>query len=1024
MNESEEQDTYVSQLREVFQSCDIKNKGFLNREELILLCHKLQLTEKTNIFVYQLLGDDPNAKVGFDEFKEGFVSLLTESVGLADAAENDNDEETGSQHLSDREVSPKFVLGTKKYGRRSRPVFNEDGGTPDYSDSELLCVPIDGTPSLLRRSSLTKNSVTDVDNKMECSYESPIKYGSNGNLPMVTVSSDQQVLETFESETNPHLDVPMESDSNLETNPEEYLQGIWKKLGVGKDGYLNLEELARVCERIGMEMSDEVVTQLFEKLDCDQDGKVSFEEFLQGLFQHGGPQTTELNEIQITDSPLHKNKFYKEDSQEDHQMAVVTSESGIFSSIDPENTGYADSSTIVELWDNLGLSGGIRVLKDLGFNANMKINLQNLTSMLEDELMSASNSTLYKFAMLTYQNELRHVKVNYDQAAAEREKLRMGIAEANGRAALLAQEVDDHHAKLEKSSQNKLMYLEKKYQDQMKELQDELQRERDILAGQTNRIKQQFQREINVIREEEGKLRNRLTVLEQENSRLEQEVMLATEKCMEAERLKDAQQRELETVTELKQRVAELESGRGLLREQHYQSLLQELESYKNQNKELQDQIDELTLEVESLRQQLANSSRPQGKRHRITGSWLSDYTKDNNSLKRRGSGSSSEDNSDDDSPIVGKVRRRILMLPREDQNRVPFEVEKLKEHHKEELDRLRIDYEKVVKDIETSYKNRVTELESQLESQFLWQPEVDRDQVDSQETIQAESQDTNKNEETSRILQLQDEVNQLKEKLSREIKERDNLISQNEQSLIQLKDEMEILLKQADEKLQEQLRVNHVLQNTLHQEKREMENNLREEQEKLKRLMEEELEKRVKEAKKQALLKAKEEVKKELQQLTQNHHGDDITNQMSKDLRSIIQTSRQNRLCGEEESYDSYLQQEVEELLTRTLRIVEARLESNHLQEQEKLKQQWEEEMNQLTCMVGKRCSIYPTGQQQIMERLEMELQHKEELQMVCGDSVAVPQAMEVANQDRRFIEGSLPGEFSTTQRAANVGR
>lgn len=966
MNESEEQDTYVSQLREVFQSCDIKNKGFLNRDELILLCHKLQLTEKTNIFVYQLLGDDPNAKVGFDDFKEGFVSLLTESVGIVDDAEEENDDDTGNQHLSDREVSPKFVLGTKKYGRRSRPVFNSDENvTPDYSDSELLCVPLDGTPSLLRRSSLTKNS--DNDNKMECSYESPIKYGSDSSLPMVTVSSDQQVLETFESEINSHLDVPMESDSNLETNPEEYLQGIWKKLGVGKDGYLNLEELARVCERIGMEMSDEVVTQLFEKLDCDQDGKVSFEEFLQGLFQHGGPQSTELSEIQITDSPIRKNKFYKEDSQEDPQMAVVTSESGIFSTIDPENTGYADSSIIVELWDNLGLSGGIRVLKDLGFNPNMKINLQNLTSLLEDELMSASNSTLYKFAILTYQNELRHVKLNYDQAAAEREKLRMGIAEANGRAALLAQEVDDHHAKLEKSSQNKLMYLEKKYQDQMKELQDELQRERDILAGQTNRIKQQFQREINVIREEEGKLRNRLTVLEQENSRLEQEVMLATEKCMETERLKEAQQRELESVTEMKQRLAELESGCGLLREQHYQSLLQELESYKKQNKELQDQIDELTLEVESLRQQLANSSRPQGKRHRITGSWLSDYTKDNNSLKRRGSGSSSEDNSDDDSPIVGKVRRRLL-LPREDQNRVPFEVEKLKEHHKEELDRLRIDYEKAVKDIETSYKNRVTELESQLESQFLWQPEVDRDQVDSQETIQAESQETNKNEETSRILQLQDEVNQLKEKLSREIKERDNLISQNEQSLIQLKDEMEILLKQADEKLQEQLQVNHMLQNSLHQQKREMEKSMKEEQEKSKKLMEEELEKRLKEARSQALSKAKEDIKKELQQITLNHRGDDITTQMSKDLRTIIQTNRQNRICGEDENCDSYLQQEVEELLTRTLKIVEARLESNHLQEQEKLKQQWEEEMNQLT------------------------------------------------NQDRHFIEGPLPGEFSTS--------
>ena len=37
-------------------------------------------------------------------------------------------------------------------------------------------------------------------------------------------------------------------------------------------------------------MSDEEVEQLFSKLDEDADGKVSFEEFLVGLFKHGSSQ--------------------------------------------------------------------------------------------------------------------------------------------------------------------------------------------------------------------------------------------------------------------------------------------------------------------------------------------------------------------------------------------------------------------------------------------------------------------------------------------------------------------------------------------------------------------------------------------------------------------------------------------------------------------------------------------------------------------------------------------------------------
>lgn len=45
------------------------------------------------------------------------------------------------------------------------------------------------------------------------------------------------------------------------------------------------------------------------------------------------------------------------------------------------------------------------------------------------------------------------------QMRDERRKLRINIEEANTRAALLAQEVDDNHAKLENSLQNKLLYV-------------------------------------------------------------------------------------------------------------------------------------------------------------------------------------------------------------------------------------------------------------------------------------------------------------------------------------------------------------------------------------------------------------------------------------------------------------------------------------------------------------------------------------------------------------------------------------
>lgn len=41
--DEDEQDVYVAQLHEVFDSCDHARKGFLNRNELVELCKKLQI---------------------------------------------------------------------------------------------------------------------------------------------------------------------------------------------------------------------------------------------------------------------------------------------------------------------------------------------------------------------------------------------------------------------------------------------------------------------------------------------------------------------------------------------------------------------------------------------------------------------------------------------------------------------------------------------------------------------------------------------------------------------------------------------------------------------------------------------------------------------------------------------------------------------------------------------------------------------------------------------------------------------
>ncbi|GIY91626.1 uncharacterized protein CEXT_672221, partial [Caerostris extrusa] len=169
----------------------------------------------------------------------------------------------------------------------------------------------------------------------------------------------------------------------------------------------------------------------------------------------------------------------------------------------------------------------------------------------------------------------------------------------------------------------------KKYQEQARELVDELQQERDSMNSQTNKLKQQLQKDMDVVREEEVKLKSRLSLLEQENNRLEQEL----------------HEKELLIVPDLKQKLADLESHHNELQEQNHQSLLQEIEKFKMSNQELQDKIDELTLEIENMHQSSTTDTTPSKAVNR-THSWLE---------------SSSEENSDEESPTIGKLRRTFF---------------------------------------------------------------------------------------------------------------------------------------------------------------------------------------------------------------------------------------------------------------------------------------------------------------------------------------------------------------------------
>ncbi|KAG1656146.1 Ninein [Nymphon striatum] len=448
---------------------------------------------------------------------------------------------------------------------------------------------------------------------------------------------------------------------------------------------------------------------------------------------------------------------------------------------------------------------------DLGFNTSVKINLQDLTDIFEEELQSNEHTDVYHYAVASYLNEMQHVKSYFDQVKTERDKLKSDLNEANTRATILAQEVDDHHAKLEQSSQNKIMILDKKYQDHVKSLQLELEREREQVVCHESVLKQQLSGEIELMKKDDAKIKDELGYMKKENGRLEQELADLIEKYDEASRLNSLHQKELDSLAELRQKMVDLESGHNYLEDQQYQSLLDELENGREETQELNDRNDELSMEVESLRRKLASNERP-SKRHKKNGSWLDDYTKlsPSSSLKRRESGSSTEDGlcNSDEEPVLGKIRKRVSLSPI-NQERMSIEVETLEEHHKEEIENLTGEYDRAILDLQDSYDVQLIKLKSQLHQKCSSNSfnEDGGDSVAEVKRLSSELQNFNKKLEKQK--NLNDEAKKQYEeiciKLNKELEYQKKLLADVERNHLTDKNELITRLEREHEERVEQ---------------------------------------------------------------------------------------------------------------------------------------------------------------------------------------------------------------------------
>lgn len=581
-------DPYEQQLLKVFDSYDFENRGSLDREGLTQLCCTLQLEEQGTELIQHLLSDPKNPRVTFMEFKDALLTLLGNVQNSRTQTNNDNLVCKDDKGSPDREVSPKFVYGSKKYGRRSRPR-NDEVVLEELNENMNYTNKITYNTAVQR-----SNSQSDV------LYSKKRK--TNTKLKRCTSFPGSHDYESHKMSTGGDVFVTNGFNNDQEfVCTEEMLRKAWEKLGVGEDGYLNQTELILVCDAIGLHrLAEGVIRQLSNKLELDVDRKISFQELLEALQQDDtwsdvlnptSPTNTTDNTLDLPSVNCISESIFPDPKMIQH----IT--------LGPDGTGFVHTDVVLEMWENVGISAPKVLLQELGF-VSSQINVAELAVALEKEIKSINETKsdftnphimLLQAILALYKSEIRCLKNILEQMHAEREKLKGDVLEANNRATMLAQEVDDNHARMELNTQNQVKLLEQRHSDIVKEISQQFTGEKEQLSHTNHSLEQK----IMCLEAEEAKLRNNLLLAQEYSATVEKENHVLSGQVSELQQVKEVLTEQVSILENEKQNY-EFENQQAQI-----EPLLKKLSALQIENSQLRDKNDEMLTEIESLNNQI-----------------------------------------------------------------------------------------------------------------------------------------------------------------------------------------------------------------------------------------------------------------------------------------------------------------------------------------------------------------------------------------------------------------------------------
>ncbi|XP_032763764.1 ninein isoform X1 [Rattus rattus] len=560
-----EQDQHEARLKELFDSFDTLGTGSLGQEELTDLCHVLCLEDVGPVLQQTLLQDNLLGRVHFDQFKEALILILSRTL---------SSEEHFEESDCSPEAQPKYVRGGKRYGRRSLPEFQESG--EEFAEVTVL-EPLEeeARPSHIPAGDCSEHWKTQRSEEYEA--EGQLRFWNPDDL------------NASHGGSCPPPDWI-----------EEKLQEVCEDLGITRDGHLNRKKLVSICEQYGLQNVDgAMLEEVF--LSLNPDGTMSVEDFFYGLFKTGKSLTPSAS------TPYRQLKRHLSMQSFDESGRRTTTSSAMMSTIGfrvfsclDDGMGQASVERILDTWQEEGIENSQEILKALDFSLDGNINLTELTLALENELLVTKNG-IHQAALASFKAEIRHLLERVDQVVREKEKLRSDLDKAEKLKSLMASEVDDHHAAIERRNEYNLRKLDEEYKERIAALKNELRQEREQILQQVGKQRVELEQEIEKAKTEENYIRDRLALSLKENNRLENELLENAEKLAEYENLTCKLQRSLENVLAEKFGDLDPSSAEFFLQEER---LAQMRNEYEQQCRLLQDQVDELQSELEEYQAQ------------------------------------------------------------------------------------------------------------------------------------------------------------------------------------------------------------------------------------------------------------------------------------------------------------------------------------------------------------------------------------------------------------------------------------